>query len=169
MKNAQDEGLKPQTTDIVVSAVVIDKSQENPPQIQTQQVKEETLKSSPVTEALPKLENSSSISPPSSREIAHSLDQVVLKEISALVTEGNDRINHVAENGILLLGKTGSGKSTLAHVIAGRKLQAIFADEVYLTKEQSVITQLLKLLYRINVKVRMLGFGIVQVLRILQG
>jgi hypothetical protein len=68
MKNAQDEGLKPQTTDIAASAVVIDKSQENPPQIQTQQVKEETLKSSPVTEALPKPENSSSISPPSSRE-----------------------------------------------------------------------------------------------------
>ncbi len=98
--------------------------------IQTQHVKEETLKSSPVTEALPKPENSSSISPPSSQEIAHSLDQVVLKEISALVTEGNDRINHVAENGILLLGKTGSGKSTLAHVLAGRKLQAIFDDEI---------------------------------------
>ena len=210
MKNAQDEGLKPQTTDIAASAVVIDKPQENPPQIQVQQVKEETLKSSPVTEALPKPENSSSISSPSSqevsasvsntlskdtgltaedsdkikpipavevkpivsdkpqenppqiqvqqvkedsvipqpvaevllkpensssislpssREIAHSLDQVVLKEISALVTEGNDRINHVAENGILLLGKTGSGKSTLAHVLAGRKLQSIFDDE----------------------------------------
>jgi len=113
-----------------VKPVVIDKPKESPPQIQAQQVKEETLKSSPVTEALPKLENSSSISSPSSREIAHSLDQVVLKEISALVTEGNDRINHVAENGILLLGKTGSGKSTLAHVLAGRKLQAIFDDAI---------------------------------------
>ena len=84
MKNAQDEGLKLQTTDIAASAVVIDKPQENSPQIQAQQVKEETLKSSPVTEVLPKPENSSSISLPSSREIAHSLDQVVLKEISAL-------------------------------------------------------------------------------------
>jgi tetratricopeptide (TPR) repeat protein len=134
---SKDTGLAAEGSDkikpipaVEVKPIVSDKPQENPPQIQTQQVKEETLKSSPVTEALPKPENSSSISPPSSREIAHSLDQVVLKEISALVTEGNDRINHVAENGILLLGKTGSGKSTLAHVLAGRKLQAIFDDEI---------------------------------------
>ena len=130
MKNAQDEGLKLQTTDIAASAVVIDKPQENPPQIQAQQVKEDSVIPQPVAEVLLKPENSSSISLPSSREIAHSLDQVVLKEISALVTEGNDRINHVAENGILLLGKTGSGKSTLAHVLAGRKLQSIFDDEI---------------------------------------
>ena len=115
---------------VEVKPVVIDKSQENPPQIQAQQVKEDSVIPQPVAEVLLKPENSSSISLPSSREIAHSLDQVVLKEISALVTEGNDRINHVAENGILLLGKTGSGKSTLAHVLAGRKLQAIFDDEI---------------------------------------
>jgi len=134
---SKDTGLAAEGSDkikpipaVEVKPIVSDKPQENPPQIQTQHVKEETLKSSPVTEALPKPENSSSISPPSSREIAHSLDQVVLKEISALVAEGNDRINHVAENGILVLGKTGAGKSTLAHVLAGRKLQSIFDDEI---------------------------------------
>jgi putative ribosome biogenesis GTPase RsgA len=81
-------------------------------------------------EVLPKPENSSSISSPSSREIAPSLDQMVLKEISALVAEGNDRINHVAENGILVLGKTGAGKSTLVHFLAGSKLQSIFDDQI---------------------------------------
>ena len=110
--------------------VVIDKPQENPPQSQIQQVKEDSIKPQPAPEVLSKPENSSSVSPLSSREIAPSLDQMVLKEISALVKEGNDRINHVAENGILLLGKTGSGKSTLAHVLAGRKLQSIFDDEI---------------------------------------
>ena len=134
---SKDTGLAAEGSDkikpipaVEVKPIVSDKPQENPPQIQTQHVKEETLKSSPVTEALPKPESSSSISPPSSREIAHSLDQVVLKEISALVAEGNDRINHVAEKGILVLGKTGAGKSTLAHVLAGRKLQSIFDDEI---------------------------------------
>ena len=175
MKNAQDEGLKPQATDIAASPVVIDKPQENPPQAEIRQIKEDSIKpqaapealpkpenssSIPtpssqeiaptvksdvlkevgvaedsvipqsVTEVLPKPKNSSSISSPSSREIAPLLDQMVLKEISALVAEGNDRINHVAENGILVLGKTGAGKSTLAHVLAGRKLQSIFDDEI---------------------------------------
>lgn len=130
MKNAQEEGLKTQTSEITASTVVIDKPQENPPQPQIQQIKEDSIKPQPAPEVLPKPENSSSVSPLSSREIAPSLDQMVLKEISALVKEGNDRINHVAENGILLLGKTGSGKSTLAHVLAGRKLQSIFDDEI---------------------------------------
>ena len=133
---SKDTGLAAEDSDkikpipaVEVKPIVSDKPQENPPQIQAQQVKEDSVIPQPVAEVLLKPENSSSISLPSSREIAHSLDQVVLKEISALVTEGNDRINHVAENGILLLGKTGSGKSTLAHVLAGRKLQSIFDDE----------------------------------------
>ena len=100
MKNAQEEGLKTQTSEITASTVVIDKPQENPPQPQIQQIKEDSIKPQPAPEVLPKPENSSSVSPLSSREIAPSLDQMVLKEISALVTEGNDRINHVAENGI---------------------------------------------------------------------
>jgi hypothetical protein len=54
MKNAQDEGLKLQTTDIAASAVVIDKSQENPPQIQVQQVKEDSVIPQPVTEVFTK-------------------------------------------------------------------------------------------------------------------
>jgi len=134
---SKDTGLAAEDSDkikpipaVEVKPIVSDKPQENPPQIQAQQVKEDSVIPQPVAEVLLKPENSSSISLPSSREIAHSLDQVVLKEISALVTEGNDRINHVAENGILLLGKTGSGKSTLAHVLAGRKLQSIFDDEI---------------------------------------
>jgi len=212
MKNAQDEGLKPQPTDITASSVVINKSEENSPQIQIPLINEDSTKTQPVLEAIQKQENSSSVSsasskdvsapvssavpkevpnlavessdkvkpvpavevkpivsqepqdnlpqvqPPlvnedtvkavtavevlpkpedreqplsqSDREIEPTLDQVVLKEISALVTEGNDRINHVAENGILVLGKTGAGKSTLAHVLAGRKLQSIFDDEI---------------------------------------
>ena len=113
-----------------VKPVVIDKPQENPPQSQIQQVKEDSIKPQPAPEVLPNPENSSSVSPLSSREIAPSLDQMVLKEISALVTEGNDRINHVAENGILVLGKTGAGKSTLVHFLAGSKLQSIFDDQI---------------------------------------
>ena len=44
MKNAQEEGLKTQTSEITASTVVIDKPQENPPQPQIQQIKEDSIK-----------------------------------------------------------------------------------------------------------------------------
>jgi|GEM_PF-2014178 len=115
---------------VEVKPIVSQIPQDNLPQVQPPLVNENTVKSVSAVEALPKPEDREQPLSQSDREIEPTLDQVVLKEISALVTEGNDRINHVAENGILLLGKTGSGKSTLAHVLAGRKLQSIFDDEI---------------------------------------
>jgi hypothetical protein len=38
MKNAQDEGLKPQPTDITASSVVINKSEENSPRQKVMQI-----------------------------------------------------------------------------------------------------------------------------------
>ena len=49
MKNAQDEGLKPQPTDITASSVVINKSEENSPQIQIPLVNEDSTKTQPIT------------------------------------------------------------------------------------------------------------------------
>lgn len=94
MKNAQDEGLKPQTTDIAASTVVIDKSQENPPQIQVQQVKEDSVIPQPVTEVLPNPENSSSISPPSSQEVASPVNNTVSKDTD-LAAEDSDKIKPI--------------------------------------------------------------------------
>lgn len=115
---------------VEVKPIVSQEPQDNLPQVQPPLVNEDTVKAVSAVEVLPKPEDREQPLSQSDREIEPTLDQVVLKEISALVTEGNDRINHVAENGILLLGKTGSGKSTLAHVLAGRKLQSIFDDEI---------------------------------------
>ena len=115
---------------VEVKPIVSQKPQDNLPQIQSPLVNEDTVKAVTAVEVLPKPEDREQPLSQSDREIEPTLDQVVLKEISALVTEGNDRINHVAENGILVLGKTGAGKSTLAHVLAGRKLQSIFDDEI---------------------------------------
>jgi tetratricopeptide (TPR) repeat protein/GTPase SAR1 family protein len=115
---------------VEVKPIVSQVPQDNLPQVQPPLVNEDTVKAVSAVEVLPKPEDREQPLSQSDREIEPTLDQVVLKEISTLVTEGNDRINHVAENGILLLGKTGSGKSTLAHVLAGRKLQSIFDDEI---------------------------------------
>ena len=115
---------------VEVKPIVSQVPQDNLPQVQPPLVNEDTVKAVSAVEILPKPEDREQPLSQSDREIEPTLDQVVLKEISTLVTEGNDRINHVAENGILLLGKTGSGKSTLAHVLAGRKLQSIFDDEI---------------------------------------
>ncbi|MCP5375351.1 MAG: hypothetical protein H6743_04575, partial [Rickettsiaceae bacterium] len=115
---------------VEVKPIVSQEPQDNLPQIQSPLVNEDTVKAVTAVEVLPKPEDREQPLSQSDLEIEPTLDQVVLKEISALVTEGNDRINHVAENGILVLGKTGAGKSTLAHVLAGRKLQSIFDDEI---------------------------------------
>lgn len=115
---------------VEVKPIVNQEPQDNLPQVQPPLVNEDTVKAVTAVEVLPKPEDREQPLSQSDLEIEPTLDQVVLKEISALVTEGNDRINHVAENGILVLGKTGAGKSTLAHVLAGRKLQSIFDDEI---------------------------------------
>lgn len=115
---------------VEVKPIVSQEPQDNLPQVQPPLVNEDTVKAVTAVEVLPKPEDREQPLSQSDLEIEPTLDQVVLKAISALVTEGNDRINHVAENGILVLGKTGAGKSTLAHVLAGRKLQSIFDDEI---------------------------------------
>lgn len=57
------------------------------------------------------------------------INHKILHDVIELVKEGNDKIQQIVEEGILLMGKTGSGKSTLATIMAGRALQAIVDDE----------------------------------------
>ncbi|WP_425362793.1 hypothetical protein [Candidatus Tisiphia endosymbiont of Hybos culiciformis] len=57
-------------------------------------------------------------------------DQATIRQVSNLIRDGNDRLQEHVEKGVLVVGDTGSGKSTLTHALAGRKLQAIFDDEI---------------------------------------
>lgn len=61
--------------------------------------------------------------------LADSADQTI-RQISALIREGNDRLHNHYQQGILLLGNTGAGKSTLAHLLSNQPLQTIFNDEL---------------------------------------
>lgn len=61
--------------------------------------------------------------------VNNELSPETLTKLISQISEGNDRISGNEKQAILLLGNTGAGKSTLAHMLAGRKLQAMYDDE----------------------------------------
>ncbi len=95
MKNAQDEGLKPQPTDITASSVVINKSEENSPQIQVPLVNKESTKTQSVIEASQKQENGKPTSSTSIPEISVPVNGEVSKKVSDLSTEDNDNVKSI--------------------------------------------------------------------------
>ena len=53
-----------------------------------------------------------------------------MRQVAALIREGNDRLQDHHQQGIILLGNTGAGKTTLAHLLSGQRLQAIYDDQL---------------------------------------